>query len=774
MRESGSSTVKRALEQLERGGKLTAAGVKALNDEFEKFKADTAARDAEKFADAARNATKHTDKLAEEMRQAKRNAGGLSSSFSGLQVTTMALVANFKTAAAAAVELFEFAKAGAMALDVAEQFDTLGISLDEMRVAAAGAIDDTTLQAAANLGVEMGLTSEQINTATTAMVALAQKSGELDQVGGKLKDTIKALAKGDEEGFTALGISAKDLDARLKDQIPTWDALDEATRAQLKVNLALADVTDSGLSPALEGKGLKAQQAATSFENMTSTMEITLAQTLSSTGAFESMNEQLKAMQAFLEANNEELQALGGQLVDVVETGLRPFLNIAERLGGDDGGGALTALSYALTALEGVLWLVSYPLNFLVNYFGDFAEAIYDALAAVRSLGAEIEGVAGAAGGMEWYSERTEDATAATEELGGTAKSSAEDIAMMSAHVEGLNAVVNKGTKAAGENAAKIEQASKSLDGMADAADGAKYSIRGLADEMHEMLGDETAGVFAESARQALAVMFSDVSIDPDAVIAFGQRVGVSIVEGFEIALVEGFAALGELEDAAFFSMFTEGIAGLGDAASPVRELAESFDEVNESFATMVRGIEFGAPAFATMLENIDKVGKANLEGEKAFAGYTDAIAKGVGAMAQGVIKDQKAQAAVMAAVEFAMAAAAFARGMSGDPLGWIAGVQHVVAGGLFTAVASGSGGSNRSAPSRSQRAARDRQRDPAVNPNAGTGRESTSSTMIFINGLLSEADASERIGKMLGAGVEKGRAPVIPKAAVGRQSGGF
>lgn len=107
--------------------------------------------------------------------------------------------------------------------------------------------------------------------------------------------------------------------------------------------------------------------------------------------------------------------------------------------------------------------------------------------------------------------------------------------------------------------------------------------------------------------------------------------------------------------------------------------------------STMHEGLGKAMDTAGASVKAITKNYKAYEKGQIGVGQAVVGATAGIGAAVAGQIEDERARAGVLAAIEAAMSAAAFAR------LDIPAGIAHLAASGMFTAVAAGAGGSSSS-----------------------------------------------------------------------------
>ncbi|MHC4647042.1 MAG: coiled-coil domain-containing protein [Planctomycetota bacterium] len=218
--------------------------------------------------------------------------------------------------------LFEFAKAGAEAAAIADIFDQLGAaapSMESLREATAGVVDDTTLQGFAKLASDLGLTAEEMEGLAQRATTLAANTGQL----ANTSEVLTQLMNGEAEGLRKLGVAIDLSDEAFKGLSETQKKLAIAQQLAAEGSQAQVDV--------LEGTQVAMAKGQAAMDNLVSEAQIMFAEFLEGSGVLELLG-------SILEASMRQLKAMGPAL-DLVAGAFRlawmagaPFRGLLELL----------------------------------------------------------------------------------------------------------------------------------------------------------------------------------------------------------------------------------------------------------------------------------------------------------------------------------------------------------------------------------------------------------------------------------------------------------
>lgn len=211
---------------------------------------------------------------------------------------------------------------GAASLDIGEAFRNAGAavpSLERLRAATQGVVDDTTLQRWAVLQSSLGLTAEQVEGLGAQLVYLASRSGNLEQIGRILQQS----ANGGAEAYRQLGVAIDNSDPRFKGMTETQKKLASAQDLAAEGSKRLGENTDSHAAATA--------RLRTSMANLQSSFQESIAAKAEESGALESLTESVDSLGSALGSMGSGLStvasvfALIGPVIEVVGKNMELF-----------------------------------------------------------------------------------------------------------------------------------------------------------------------------------------------------------------------------------------------------------------------------------------------------------------------------------------------------------------------------------------------------------------------------------------------------------------
>jgi hypothetical protein len=256
--------------------------------------------------------------------------------------------------------------------------------------------------------------------------------------------------------------------------------------------------------------------------------------------------------------------------------------------------------------------------------------------------------------------------------------------------------VLDAATSSFNDLLASIEETGASTEVAEDVTD--RYEKRAKSTgKTLETLADKAAKAGTSMRREADILMeFAEGSI-----LTFGELGALAVPETFSQL---GLAQLNEqlfdvattMDETAIDLRFERTAETLGLVTSEAERFGTTFGDTfgvaAESVFTLSGNMATATSQFTSDLRAIEG---ANLTGGKAWVAYGKAGVEGIANLTRGLIKDEKAQAAIESAISFAKGVAAIAEGIvTFNPAMFAAAAQYFVAGGMFAAIAGGAGGS--------------------------------------------------------------------------------
>lgn len=598
-------------------------------------------RQAKKVEDASRGIGGAWDDLGKQVGDLADKLGVLAAMEIGQQI------------AAGFIEAAEAVREGARALAAdgafAKAFGASGDVLERFRASLRGMVADADLQALALQAQRAGLNVEQtasvFDAASRAAIGTGQSARE---VAGQLVELAIGTASEAEEGLKRLGVVV-DADRAQKDYAASLGLTTDQLSRQQQQLVALGFVTDD-VSRAFDGvtgkeATARVERAAALWANLTTAMK---------------------------EAAAEAVVA-PAEMVDELTAGLTELTAVV--------GKATGAQAQQTTALAG--WM----------------ERAAEAARAARDLAAEEAAIDAAfeERGL-WLRQQAAAAAEKQAEAHRVAAAAARDEA---AALAGLYDAVERSTSALGKQLLEQAKVARALGNEADAGaleaqaaglaagDTGNRPAAKAARGGGRSAGRTTEDPDAEFKRRldALAETTAQWQADLDAETERARAESVQRQIDATYQQVRDVADAQAQAERDALAARQAGLDGLRDSILGVRDAFGDLGTID------LGGLATLTEQLGALTDQFAQVGDAASQGAGAMAASTLGAVAASGKMVAGIIKDQRAQAVIMALVEQAEAWASFARY---DYVGFGA---HMISSGLWAAVAGkGGGGGGRGA----------------------------------------------------------------------------
>jgi hypothetical protein len=658
---------------------------KALLDSLRKILAAAEALDGafESASDAADETADATDSLAKSLGAASKSASAFDKAsafaFKANQIKDFA-----KNALQGASALFEFAKGGAEAGAVAEQFERLGRlapKLQDLKAATAGVVEETTLEGYARLANKAGLTADQMEGLAQKATVLAAESGRLGDTG----EILNELLKGEAESLRNLGVH---IDVASKE----FEGMSE-TQKKLAIVQKLAAEGSQAQVDGLNAQQVAMAKAQTSIDDLVSDAQIMFAEFVTGSGAIELLQKVVTGLGSVLDFVAPVLMKVGegfafvlseggpvGLLFDGISAAVASAIDMLERVAmvlGIDTGKSVKFVARetrkeledlakehrnaASAALE-----QSRALGILANTMG--AKALdFDQIQTIVQLSESATGADTLAQSMLAAGGTFEGAKDKLVELEDALIRQKDEGELVGREYDRVEVLINETVGALDRMKKATKGATRSIKGQNDALK-ETASLAGVVGAFGEVVSDklfDPTDAWALRNPGGMLARFlgtdkpsaNDITAMADGFADLGIRISQSIYEPSDAwAASNPGGIIGSLlsglqgEEGDPFQAFTDGAASFRDTFAEAASGLQEFDEV----AALV------AADIGVLTDAIIEITEAQKEGAKA--GQLAAI--GLAAAKQvtlGFIENTRARAIVSAAFEVAEGIASFA-----------------------------------------------------------------------------------------------------------------
>jgi hypothetical protein len=601
--------------------------------------------------------------------------------------------------------LFEFAKAGAEAAAIADVFDQLGAaapSMESLREATAGAVDDTTLKGFAKLASDLGLTAEEMEGLAQRATTLAANTGQL----ANTSEVLTQLMNGEAEGLRKLGVAIDLSDEAFK-------GLSE-TQKKLAIAQQLAAEGSQAQVDALEGTQVAMAKGQAAIDNLVSEAQTMFVEFLEGSGVLELLGTILEASMRQMKAMAPALDLVAGAFKVAWMAGapLRGLLEllaitIAEAIG------MLEKVALVLGASDGkslksVAGKATEKLRGLEEQHYAAADAALEQARAVGVLNSQLGESALSfkeIGDLAKFSEMENGARLLADTLldaGGTFKGAADELAVLEKRLEDQKEASDASQEAtelsdavfdelattlarAGEELAAMEVAQKKATAATRSQAAANVEFIGVLQTMIAQFGVLADATITDAAAQAETMIARQALLD---LVNSGQQaLNETARQTFELGAALAEQTVLDIENlqrkneliAEANELQAAQVDGMGALAKAGSLMAVSIGGQTDKWGALNSAIVGSAAAFKQAGTAQEKIG-ATLSAGKAITA--------------SVVDDTTTQAAILGAFEVAEAAANFAN----PP----AAVAHGLAAALYFGVAAkggkGGGGGGASA----------------------------------------------------------------------------
>lgn len=395
--------------------KKLAAEIKRIDARAKFAEAKKASADYQSAIERLTTATKkHNNEVKDSSKNVKLVGAGAVAAYTQIAQAAMQAFSQVKQLLD---QLLAFGKEGASSIDIDERFNALGDavpSIEKLRDAVRGTVDDTTLQKFAIMANEMGLSSEAAEGFASRVVDQAAKLGMAADAGALLTTTLK----GGAETLKQIGINA-DISAdgfdRLKTEIVdqggelavTREEYEKMSEAQRRIVIftAQAEIGIANQGKTAETAGQQFAQVDATIANVISNMQVMTAQLLINSGALDAIKQVAEAVGNIFEKNRDTIKRLVDQgvgiLVDMLPSAIDSFSGLASMA---------KLLMGAIAPIMPLLQITTKALMAPISVIGALVEK-WRSMSIVKSV---LDGVRAA---LEWLNEAVDTALGAVNSL---------------------------------------------------------------------------------------------------------------------------------------------------------------------------------------------------------------------------------------------------------------------------------------------------------------------------------------------------------------------
>ena len=630
--------------------KVDSESVEVMNERLERGERnwrgmDQAAKGADAQIDKAGDNLKAAGRDAEKAGDKGAKAGKkIAVSWADIGGAVTAAKGGLDLALAAMQQIAEASKAGAESIMVAEAFERLGGTADDMerfKAATAGFINETQIQQLHNLaGTYDNIASTDLDPLITRMVDVAAATGKTANVMAELEQGLVGIEKGEAGGFERLGFTMAEVEDRARELNAEFDTLSASGKLAEKRAAALSLTLETDLGSASDSAAASILQTDAEMQNMISDVEVLTAELLESSGVLDKFQEGLESTRAGMQENSGSIRLVSNLLESATDVWWL----------------LLPPIAAAVKAFEGVVWILDQVSTGLDNFNSKVVAQLEGVAAANQDAAESFDDT--------WAAQNRRNQAIAVENQKEKEKLIASREALQSAEQDAFAAHLAEQEKQALASQNSIK---KAIGASSDASGGlVLFGPGGL------LFDTDTPAVDPELLAASITDAFDRAQENIKAAQADkeeqGSLLAAMIIGGGEDALELLAEQIGE------------GLNVVSEVVERHRREAEAWKNTWKGALVDVAGV--GADTASELVEAFSAIGDAQGDSNSAMGAGFALAGAGLKAARDVFLSTEGEKAAFSSIAEFAMAASAVATGLiPGNQIDLARAAQHVIAG---------------------------------------------------------------------------------------------